>query len=292
MTAVPACVPATEPVAFRVTETHYRVISPGEPNAHVHFDDLKIVCTCLKWHQQQRCSHTLIAIRQYQSDLRSFEHMKITGRPVESNEQRVRQQPIRIAQGLYGGLLASYSKPKIYKNIKSGEDEEKFYVRFLVTHTAALKQLPKFTEAFCGVRTKLFYDEQKGTASTMVRLFGALCAKTLTMREIADGADLPDLDDLICWPAMLMIKPYNGPDADGIVSNMIDTQAVGFMPPDPEYRKLALPIYKKADMTYGENGSALRYLKSPSAEFETTSAAATDPGAADGGAPEEDEPWG
>ncbi len=196
--------------------------------------------------------------------------MKLTTTRPESNESYDRQQPVRLKQrGIYGGLFKRYSMPKQYTKFQSTEMEEKFFVTFLITHDAGARPLPRATEAFCGVRTKRFYDGSKDLATTMVRLYAALLNGKMKVEDIAscDDDDLPDLDDLIGYPAMLFVKPAVKPDRDGIFANQIDTQAGGFQPADMAMRKAAKLIYDKAEFKYDKNG--LRFLASPETQYES-----------------------
>jgi hypothetical protein len=252
---------------YRVSDGHYQIVGRlGTYDLTITKDGA--LCSCLAAKSGRVCAHSLAAVRQYIADRRSS-LMRIASERPTGSDTYDHKQPIRLSRGLYGGLLQRYSAPKEYKKFDSNEMETKFFVSFLITHDAGARPLPKPTSAFCGVRTKRFFDSTKDIATTMVRLYDALLNGKMSTAEIADCDDeqLPDLDELIGYPAMIAIKPALKADKNGIFPNQIDTQANGgFLRPDKAMRAAAAKIYTSADMKYSDKG--LRYLASPAEEFE------------------------
>lgn len=195
--------------------------------------------------------------------------MKIAAARSESSGQEF-QQPVKLQRGLYGGMLARYSAPKLYQKYQSTDTEEKFFVSCVVTHDAAGRELPYFSEAFAGIRTKAFYDSAKGFKSTFVAFWEALMNGKMTPDEIVDAAEaneLPDLDDKIGQPIRMFIIPSQKPNKNGILENKIDTQNGGFERPDALFAKAILPLYNTIDKRYSEK-SGLMYLAKPTTAFE------------------------
>lgn len=183
-----------------------------------------------------------------------------------SNSSEEYKKPISVTRGLYGGMFKSYSLPKQYTKYKSTEMEEKFFVTFLLTHDAGGRPLPAYSEAFCGIRTKRFYDSSKDLATTYVRFLDALLNGKMTPEQIADCDDdeLPDIDELIGYPAALFVKP-------GESANGIDTQNGGFMRADAVTRKAISGIYKTSEMGYSSKNQ-LRYLMKPECTYQDDAA--------------------
>lgn len=166
-----------------------------------------------------------------------------------------RQQFIRLTRkGIYGGLFARYSAPKIMTY--SGEQKEQFGVAFLVTHDQAYRPLPQFTEAFRMVTTSIYHDEKTGKSSMQADLLHALLLGKVSYSEIASQTAY-DYDDYIGRPVSLMIEPGRAPDKSGIYQNRI----LGFEPIDPEMRAAIKAVWSTRKIERNEKGIA--YLASP-----------------------------
>jgi len=165
-------------------------------------------------------------------------------------------------------MFARYSQPKMMPKFNSQEQEEKFFASFVVVADRAGRQLPAFSEAFCGLRTKRFFDPGTGMQSSLVGFYAALLGSKATKEQIASEAfEEPDLDDLIGYPLYLYVDPSTKIDKHGIFTNRVNTNAGGFEPADAALKKIAAPIYKDAEFNYTTD-HGLRYLVRPASSFE------------------------
>jgi len=178
------------------------------------------------------------------------------------------RQIVRLSAGLYGGMLAWYSNPKMYPvyNPKPGKptQEEKFYCGFVVTNDRTNAILTDFSEAMIGVRPKRFYSEETGMKSTYVALLYALMGGKLSLQEIAEmpDEDLPDFDDLIGRPAVLFIEPNSKADNNGLYGHKVKS----LEPVDKGLWAAVKPLYDAKETARTEDGR-LR-LASPKGVYE------------------------
>jgi hypothetical protein len=189
---------------------------------------------------------------------------RIQASPPESSGEFVSDQYPVLKRDFYGVLFRSYTLPVKKTNMKTGEPEEMFYAHFLVTHTSRGEALPEYSDAWCKVRTKMFYDDVSKAQSTYHALLAALLSGKRTAEDIlhmCDANELPDLDELICYPLTALIEPAQQPDKNGVTSNFISTRSGPFAPPSPEFKQAAIAIYKSAK--FDTDGKGLRYLKDP-----------------------------
>lgn len=193
--------------------------------------------------------------------------MRIDAPVTEATSDYERKQVVKLKTGLYAGLFARYSIPKQYQKFNEEGTEEKFFVSFVVTHDAAANQLPYFSEAFAGIRTKIYYDAQSGRMSSYVALLNAIGGSELNpdkILELAHAGSLPDLDELIGRPALLFITPSPKADKNGLFANKIDTMRGGFDKVNPAVWKAIKPIWQAAEYETGDNaGQHIRYLAKP-----------------------------
>lgn len=174
------------------------------------------------------------------------------------------KQAIRLTNGLYGGMFAWYSLPKMYQKFDGSGQEEKFYVGFVITHDKANKQLKHFSEAMIGIRPKLFYSPDNGMKSSYVALLYALMGGKKSCEQIADmdTDDLPDLDEMIGRPVILYIEKSTKADKNGIYSNKIK----GLEPADKDLIAAIKPLYNTKKAEKGDKGTV--YLLEPKAVYE------------------------
>lgn len=257
--------PAIRALTLRVIEngSHYIVCGRTRNYLVCSFQG-SFICDCPAASSGNDCSHKLAAINYHE---RKYNVKISPTRPIAGDGIDYKQ-PVRLQRGLYGGMFSRYTAPKQYAKFQSQETEEKFFVSFVVTHDAAGRQLPKFSEAFCGVRTKLFFSEESNMMSTLCAFYAALLHGKLTAAQIAEASDdeLPDLDELIGYPAQLFIDPSTRADKNGIYVNKIDTARGGFDPAPIELKRAIAPLYKQKEVGHSEDGRA--YLKKPAPEYE------------------------
>lgn len=186
---------------------------------------------------------------------------KITPERVDGGSFEVKQ-PVRLERSIYGGMLARYSLPKMYQKYQSNEMEEKFGLTFVVTHDKADRELPRFSEAFTMVRTKLFYNPESGMKSALTAILFALFGGKKTLEEIVE-MDLPDFDEFIGKPVQLFIEPQAKPDKNGVVGNKVSE----VQPPSKDLARAIKPLWEAKETAYTEKNGLL-YLTKPAAQFE------------------------
>lgn len=175
-----------------------------------------------------------------------------------------RKQVIRLRKGIYGGMLARYSMPKIYSG-KYGE-KEKIALGFVVTHDQKYQQLPRLSGAFMLPAHNLFFDPTTRKASNLTGVIYALLGGKKSKEEIvADGVF--DWDMFIAKPVMLFIEPSEVPDRDGLYSNRI----TGLEPADADLKKAIKPLWDAKVIKTNEK-TGLQYLESPSEQYEDDAA--------------------
>ena len=174
------------------------------------------------------------------------------------------RQVVKLKGGLYGGMFAWYSLPKLYQKYQSTDMEERFFVGFVVTHDRAYRELTNYSEAMMGVKTKRFYDATTGMKSAYVSLLYALFGGKKSYEEIEGMSDdeLPDFNDLIGRPATLFIEPNQKADKNGLFGHKIK----GLEPADKEFTAAIKPLYKLK--TTETNDKDVTRLTLPCAAYE------------------------
>ena len=189
---------------------------------------------------------------------------------IEASPDQEYPQVVKLKTGLYGGLFARYSEVKDRPKYDGDGMEAKFFVSFVVTHDAAARQLPYFSEAFTGIRPKIYYDATSGKMSTYVAFLAAIGGKDWTPATVVEAAKkgtLPDLDTLIGRPALLFISPSLKADKNGNFSNKIDANRGGFEKVDAALARAIHPIFKAAEFGYTKDGK-MQYLAKPVAAYQ------------------------
>lgn len=181
--------------------------------------------------------------------------MIISAPVTEVSPDQEYKQVVKLKNGLYGGMFARYSQPKEYDTFDRTAKEMKFYVSFVVTHDAAAQQLKYFSEAFTGIRLKIYYDPTSGRMSSYVAFLAAISGKEWTPAAVVEAArngKLPDLDTLIGRPAQLYISPAAKADKKGLYVNNIDTMRGGFEKVTPVLAKAIHPLFKAAEFDHNK----------------------------------------
>jgi hypothetical protein len=189
---------------------------------------------------------------------------RISATPVASAGDFVNDQYPVLERDFYGVMFRSYTMPVKKLNAAKGVEEELFYARFLVTHTRSGQELQDYSETWCKVRTKMFYDPVSQAQSTYHSMLAALLAGKHSPEEIVELAEadqLPDLDELIGFPCVALIEPAQQPDKNGVRSNFVSTKSQPFSAPNKDLRAAAIAVYKTASFAYDKNG--LRFMSDP-----------------------------
>ncbi len=145
--------------------------------------------------------------------------MKITIERSHSAQNNA-QQVVPLERGLCGGMFANYSKPITKQKYQSSEMETRIVLSFLVTHGADERPLPRFGEAVKSVSLKLYRNPENGKHSHLFGFYAAILKKgkyAMTHEQILKAEDnqLPDLDELIGYPVMIMLEPSRRPSPNG-----------------------------------------------------------------------------
>jgi hypothetical protein len=240
------------------------IVPDGTGTHTVLVHDGTVSCTCAAGRNGQHCAHRQAVI----NHLIGAQRMRVSSTVVTGDGDFPREQPVRIGAGMYGAMFARYTEPKMYQKYNSQEEEEKFYVSFVITHDAAANPLPRFTEAFAGMRTKRFWDKKTGKQSTLFNFYCALLHGKFTPEQIIawQTGEEPDLDEYIGFPIRLLIRPAQAPDKNGIYQNKINTEAGGFYEADGNLRKAIKPLFLARKVGVAENG--IEFLTEPKAEFD------------------------
>lgn len=191
----------------------------------------------------------------------------IQARRAEVGDSFERRQVVKLAKGLYGGMLARYTLPKMVRKYGSEEEEEKMFLSFVVTHDRANAALPHFSEAFVGVRPTLFYDPVTQSKSNYVAMVYALLGGKVACEQLAphDPGAAPygfDWDKLVGRPTILFLEPSVKPDKNGLFINKVKS----IEPPDSGLIAAIKPLYAARKTETTESG--LTHLTYPSTAFQ------------------------